>query len=191
MKVSRKFASKSFGAARQQQRGLSILGALFALVIGALLTIVTVNAFQDSQRKTRVSAALQDIQTMAADVQKNFGSANQYGVISTAAAIQTGIVPARLRVAGTNTANNSYNGAITFVPDTITVANDATLMSFANITSEDCSDIVFGAEQLARRVVVAGVTVKPNDGVMDAVATGGACDSAGRVTIAFAIGRKG
>lgn len=189
MKVSQ--IRTTAAGARHKQRGMSILGSLLALVIAALFALGIFNAYQDSLRKTRVGAALQDIQTMAADVQKNFGTANQYGVLTTAAAVQTGVIPARLRVAGTNTANNSYNGAITFAPDTITVANDSTLMSNGNISSEDCSDIVFGAEQLARRVVVAGVTVKPNDGVLDGAATGAACDSAGRVTIGFSIGRKG
>ena len=191
MKVSNRSFSKRASVARQQQRGLSILGALFALVIGALLTIVTVNAFQDSQRKTRVSAALQDIQTMSADLQKNFGSANQYVALTTAAAVQTGIVPARLRVAGTNTANSSYNGAITFAPDTITVANDSALMSFANVPREDCADLVFGSEQLARRVVVAGVVVKANDAVLVPATLATQCDSAARVVVAFSIGRKG
>lgn len=191
MKVFNRFASNRAPSARQKQRGLSILGALFALVIGALLTIVTVNAFQDSQRKTRVSAALQDIQTMTSDLQKNYGSANQYGALTTAGAVQTGIVPPRLRVTGTTTANNSYNGAITFLPDTITVANDTAVMTFANVPQSDCADLVFGSEQLARRVTVGATVVKVADAVLQPVLLGTACDAAAPVSIAFAIGRKG
>lgn len=179
------------GMSRKGQLGLSILGALLALVIGALLTIPIVNAFLDSQRKTRVEANLQDMRTIIADVQRNFGTSNQYGGLTTAVAVQANVIPARLRVTGSNTAQNSYNGDIQFSPASVTVANDATAMRWSRVPRADCADLVYGIEQLARGVYVVGVAVKPNDGVIDTAAIAAQCDSAAEVPLDVLIGRKG
>lgn len=176
---------------RKGQLGLSILGALLALVIGALLTIPVVNAFLDSQRKTRVEANLQDMRTIIADVQRNFGNTNQYAKLTTAIAVQSSVVPQRLRVTGTNTAQNSYNGDITFTPTTVTVANDSTTMRWNRVPRADCADISLGIEQLARGITVTSNSVKPNDGVIDAGLVGAACDAGAEATIDVVIGRKG
>lgn len=176
---------------RKGQLGLSILGALLALVIGALLTIPVVNAFLDSQRKTRVEANLQDMRTVIADVQRNFGNTNQYAKLTTAVAVQSGVVPSRLRVAGTNTAQNSYNGDITFTAATVTVANDSTTMRWSRVPRSDCTDITLGIEQLARGVVVTTSSVKPNDGSIDTALVSAACDGSAEASIDITIGRKG
>ena len=176
---------------RKGQLGLSILGALLALVIGALLTIPVINAFLDSQRKTRVENNLQDMRTIIADAQRNFGTANQFGAMTTAAAVQSSVIPQRLRVTGTNSANNSYNGAIGMNGGSITVTNDTGTMVWNNVPKDDCSDLVFGIEQLTRGVVVGGAIVKPNDGLLNAAALAGACDAAAVSAIQMNFGRKG
>lgn len=181
----------NIGKTRNGQLGLSILGALLALVIGALLTIPIVNAFLDSQRKTRVETNLQDMRTIVADVQRTFGNTNQYGALNTAVGVQSNVIPARLRVGTTTAANNSYNGAIGFAATTVTVTNDATTLSWANVPKADCTDLVFGIEPLTRGVLVGAVSVKPNDGVIDAAGLSAACDTTASVTLNLVIGRKG
>ena len=181
----------NLGKSRKGQLGLSILGALLALVIGALLTVPIVNAFLDSQRKTRVDANLQDMRTIIADVQRNFGTSNQYGNLTTAVAVQSNVIPQRLRVAGTNTAQNSYNGNITLAPNTVTVANDSTVLTWNRVPRADCADLVYGIEQLARGVLVNTTAVKVNDGVIDAATIATQCDSSAEVSIDVIFGRRG
>ena len=176
---------------RNQQRGLSIIGALLALVIGALLLIPVVNAFLDSQRKTRIEDNAQEIRTIIADLQKVYGVNNQYAGATTATAVQGAIIPARLRVAGTTTANNSYNGAITVAPATITVANDAVTLTWSAVNQADCADLLFSINPLTRRLQVGATVVKPNDGVINAATVATSCDAAAPVALAFTIGRKG
>ena len=176
---------------RKGQLGLSILGALLALVIGALLTIPVINAFLDSQRKTRVENNLQDMRTIIADAQRNFGSTNQFAALTTATAIQSSVIPQRLRVTGTNSAQNGYNGSVEMRSGGITVANDTGILVWSNIPRDDCSDLVFGIEQLTRGVIAGGVQVKPNDGVLNAAALAGACDATATSQIEMNFGRKG
>lgn len=176
---------------RNQQRGLSIIGALLALVIGALVLIPVVNAFLDSQRKTRIEENASEIRTILADLQKVYGANNQYGGATTATAVQGNIIPARLRVAGTNTAQNTYNGNISITPATITVANDSVTLGWANVSPSDCADLLFSIDPLTRALSVGATAVKPNDGVINAATVAVQCDAGGPVALNFTIGRRG
>lgn len=172
------------------QRGVSIISVLLGLVIGAGVLAVAFNQFQDAQRKSRIEAANSEIATMIAEAQKLYGTANQYGAVTTAIAVQGGVVPERLRVAGTNTAQNRYNGAITFTPSTITTANDSLALGYANVSSIDCQDLILTAEPLTRRIEVAGTVVKPNDGAINIGTMSAQCDSADTVNLTIVFGRS-
>lgn len=173
-----------------QQRGIGIVGMLLALVIAAALTAVAIDQFNESQKKTRISAASSELMTMVSGAQQLYGTNNQYGQVTTAVAVQSSVVPARLRVAGTNTAQNKYNGAITFAPATITTTNDSLTLTYANVLREDCQDVVNSVQALMRQIQVAATDVKPADGVINVGTMATQCDSAARVNIAFTFGRQ-
>lgn len=176
--------------AKTAQRGVSIVSVLLGLVISAGVLAVVFNQYQDSQRKSRIEAATSEIVGMIAEAQKTYGMANQYAAVTTAVAVQGGVVPPRLRVAGTNTAQNRYNGAITFAPATITSANDSLTLTYNNVTNIDCQDLILSTERLTRRVAVGATVVKPNDGVVNVAAMAAACDAAATANVAFTFGRS-
>jgi type II secretory pathway pseudopilin PulG len=177
-------------AKRMGQRGFSMISVLLGLVVAGILGAIVIEQFNDGQRKARIEAATSQILTMTAEAQKLYGNNNQYGQVTTAIAVQGNIVPARLRIAGTNTAQNKYNGAITFAPATITSANDSLTMTYANVLKDDCQDVVNAVQALMRQVQVAGTDVKPADGVISVATMSTQCDSAARVPLAFTFGRQ-
>lgn len=167
-----------------------MISVLLGLVITAAVTAVIYNQFNDASRKSVVEAAVSDLTSIIGSAKKVYGTANQYLNITTATAVQGGIIPPRLRVTGTNTAQNNYNGAITFVPATISSASDSLDVGFARIASTDCQDVVLSVESLARGITVAGQQVKPNDGSINMATLTAACDSAANVDAVFRIGRN-
>jgi hypothetical protein len=159
-------------------------------VIAAIFAKVAIDQFNDSQRKTRIDTATSEIITMVSGAQQLYGTNNQYGSVTTAIAVQGAVVPARLRIAGTNTAQNKYNGAITFAPATITSTSDSLTLTYANVLKEDCQDVVNAVQALMRQVQVAGTDVKPADGVIAVATMATQCDSAARVPLALTFGRQ-
>lgn len=186
MKAHRNFQR----SAKSAQRGMSIVSVLLGLVIGAGVLGVSFNQYQDAQRKSRIEAATAEVVGMIAEAQKTYGNPNQYGAVTTAVAVQGGVVPPRLRIAGTNTAQNRYNGAITFAPATITSANDSLTLTYNNVTNIDCQDLILSTERLTRRVSVGATIVKPNDGAVNVATMATACDAAATANIAFTFGRS-
>jgi Tfp pilus assembly protein PilW len=172
-----------------RQRGASMISVLLGLVISAVVVAVIYNQYTDSQRKARIDAAQVEISTMIASAQKLYGNTNQYGAVTTAIAVQSGLVPARLRVAGTNTAQNLYNGAITFAPATVTTTNDALLLTYSGVRGEDCQDLVLGTSALSRQINVAATTVKPADLPVVIATMSTACDATATMALAFTVGR--
>lgn len=185
-----KFNRIAFARRPNAQRGVSIISVLLGLVISASVVAVVFQQFQDSQRKARIEAATSEVATMIAEAQKTYGTANQFGAVTTAIAVQGGVVPARLRIAGTNTAQNKYNGAITFAPATITTANDSLTIGYANVTNVDCQDLVLSMAPLTRRVNVGAAAVKPNDAPVNVATLATACDATPTAAIQFTIGRQ-
>lgn len=175
---------------RKQQRGAGIVSVLLGLVIAAGLAAVIYDNFSDSKRKTRIEAAASEIVTMVSQSQKTYGNANQFGAVTTAVAVSGGVVPGRLRVAGTSTAQNTYNGAITFTPTTITTANDSLTLGYGGVNNVDCQELVFASEKLMRSVSVGSTAVKPADGVVDVGLLTTECDRSDKVDISFTFGRQ-
>ncbi|WP_076999150.1 type 4 pilus major pilin [Variovorax sp. KK3] len=172
-----------------RQRGVSIISVLLGLVIAAAVTAVVYNQYTDSTRKARIEAGQAEISTMIAGAQKLYGNANQYGAVTTAIAVQSGVVPARLRISGTNTAQNRYNGAVTFTPATITSANDSLVVGYGNVQREDCQDLVLGSNEITRRIAVGATVVKAADVPVDIAALANACDANPVSDINFTFGR--
>lgn len=185
MKNNRNFSRQ----AKSSQRGMSIISALLGLVIGAGVLAVSFNQFQDAQRKARIESATSEVTTMIAEAQKMYGTANQYGAVTTAVAVSGGVVPPRMRITGTTNAQNRYNGAVTFAPATITSTNDSLTLTYNNVTNVDCQDLILSTERLTRRVAVGTTVVKANDAALNVATMATACDAATTANIAFTFGR--
>jgi len=186
-----KFSSiRTTAASRRSQRGVSVMSVLLGLVIAAGVTAVVYDQFSDSQRKSRIESATSEISTIIAETQKVYGTSNTYGALTTAVAVQSGVVPARLRVAGTNTAQNKYNGAITMAPATMTTTNDSVVLTYSGVPRSDCMDVAMSADKLARRIVIGTSTPKAADAAINAATLATACDSAATANLAIAFGRQ-
>lgn len=177
-------------SSRNTQRGMSIMSVLLGLVISAGVAAVIYDNYNDSQRKARIEAATSEIVTMVAQSQKTYGNANQYGAVTTAIAVTGGVVPDRLRVAGTSGAQNKYNGAITFAPATLTTANDSLTLGYAGVDKADCQELVFGVEKLMRTLSVGATTVKADAAAIDMGILATQCDSAEKVDLSLTFGRQ-
>lgn len=173
---------------RHAQRG-NVMSVLLGLVIAAAVAAVMYNQYNDSTRKARIEAAQSEIANMIAGAQKLYGNANQYGAVTTAIAVQSGVVPARLRISGTNTAQNVYNGSINFAPATITSPNDSMVVTYGGVRQEDCQDLVLGSDTMTRRMAVGATVVKAADVTVDVAALARACDSNSTSDINFTFGR--
>lgn len=182
-------ATRSSRGARHGQGGFSMVAMLLSLVIGAILVGVVYSQFGDSTRKARIENAQSEIATMIAGSQKLYGNTNQYGAVTTAIAVRSGVVPARLRVGTTTTAQNIYNGAITFTPATLTTTNDSMVLGYAAVRREDCQDLVLGSDSLTRRIAVGATDVKPADAPVNIATLATACDAAASTAINFTFGR--
>lgn len=171
--------------------GFALLEVTIAMVLVGVLTALSAFAYVSNQRRTEQRANATAIVQAASDLQKKFGTAGQYGAVTTAVAVLSRAIPEDLRVVGTTTAQNSYGGAITVTPVTLTSVNDGLALSWANVPEAQCLDLVQEAHRAARRVSVAGVVVKPTDALQPVLGTLSAqCVSAERVDIVFDIGRS-
>lgn len=175
---------------RKSTRGFALLELTIAIILVSLLAAAAIFGYQSNQRRTETRDNTTAIIETAAELQKKFGINNQYGAVTTAIAVQSRSIPANLRIAGTNTAQNTYGGAITAAPVTLTTANDSIAVTWANVPQSQCIDLVQNAHQVARRVRVATVVVKVLDAANPTVATlATQCETADRVEVIFDIGR--
>jgi Tfp pilus assembly protein PilE len=172
-----------------RQRGVGMVSMLLALVITAIVVGAVYSQYTDATRKARIEKAQAEVVTMIAESQKLYGNTNQYGAVTTAIAVRSGVVPPRLRVGTTTTAQNSYDGAITFTPATLTTTNDALVLGYGAVRREDCQDLVLGTDRLTRRIAVGATIVKPTDGTVNIATLATACDAAATVAINFTMGR--
>lgn len=174
---------------RKSQRGMSIVQVMFGLLVAGLFLVVAVGQFQDSMKKQRIETATQEITQIIATAQKNYGYANQYGDVTTAIAVQGGVVPQARRNEGTNTANNNYNGAITFAPATINTANDSLAITYNTVQGGDCQQLVQNTQSLTRQVFIGSTQVKQTDSPVNLASLSSACDASTTVNIRWVIGR--
>lgn len=183
-------ATSRFGKAScGRQRGFGMIQMLLVLVVGAVITAVAYDQYNTSSRKARMDAAKAEIVDMVSGAQSLYGTANQYGNVTTAIAVTSSVVPPRLRIAGTSTAQNRYNGAITFTPATLTTANDSLALGYGSVRREDCQDLVVGLDTMTRRITVGGTEVKAADAVVDIAALSSACDANPTSDFVLTIGR--
>lgn len=176
----------------RRQAGFTLIELGLVLAIVALALGGVILGFQTHKNNNTKNLSIQYITYISSNAKQLFGQAGAYGDVNTEIAVRSGMIPRELRVAGTNTANNPYGAPITVTPGNGTGANDLLVLGWGNVPGvEACNSIVRAVERDLRRVVVAGTTVKPLDGVLNTANLTTACDVAnGVVALELAIGRS-
>ena len=175
----------------KKQTGDALVNLMIALVIMAVIGAASYRSMRDSNRDVEIENAIKAVNLTANSLRSNFGVTGQYGTVTTAIAVQSRTIPESQRIAGTNTAQNSFGGAVTTTPVQLTSANDAVDLSWANIAPWACARIVLGTAGSARRITVGGTAVKPIDGAIATATLTQQCDVDDPVTIVWAVGRTG
>lgn len=176
-------------AARGAQRGVTMIELTVVLVIAGLLAAAVFLGFQANSRRTAVANNTAQVTETAAELKKKFGITNQYGALTTALAVQSRVIPESLRLTPT-TAQNSYGGLITVAPVTLVSANDAALLTWPTVPQNQCMDLVIAVSDVARRITVNGVVVKPTDQALNIGTLATNCELIATPTVLFAVGRS-
>jgi hypothetical protein len=180
---------KLIGKSSTQQRGNALLFTLLALVLGGIGLAVGVQQYQEAERATSVQAVVGEVNSIIGAAKQNFGQYN-YAGLTTASAIASQVIPARLVTgSGTSTtATHRFNGAITLVEGTVTAGT--AVLSYADVPSDLCMNIVNGTHGMARQVQVGTTNVKPLDSSVVLASLTTQCTGTGTVTISWTIGRS-
>ena len=188
-KTSRTFFQNRFAIAKKQG-GFSTVELSLALLIVALIVVAAVVWYVDNLRKNSINANTNEMISVAATAKKKYGQINQYANVTTAIAVTGQVIPTWLRDGVAATATNSFGGAITVAPATLTGADDALNVAWPNVPRNQCSDIVIGVNNSARRIQVGGVDVKATDAAINIATVEAQCDAADVTTINMFVGRN-
>ncbi len=173
-----------------QQRGFFSVDLGLGLLIGSLLIGIAALAFSKNFRNTSLTANTQYIRTIASNAKASYGQRGVYGEVTTAMAVSSKLIPEELRDGQAVTATNPYGGVITVTPANGTGTNDLLVLSWPNVPSNQCNDLVTSVERDMRRITVNAVVVKPLDGVLNNATTATNCEAAATVPVVFSIGRS-
>lgn len=172
------------------QRGVGMLEYGVVAIIAAIVLIGIYLAFNTYLTNSSVDDNVKDLTYIAGQLQQKFGAQNNYANVTTATAVTSHAIPDYLRVSGTSTAQNKFSGAITVAPATLTTANDAAAVTWSNIPSDRCADIVTGADKAFKRIAIGGTVVKPLNGTLNQATLGTQCEAASNVNGTFTVGRN-
>jgi hypothetical protein len=172
---------------RRRQRGNALVFSMLGLVIGGIVLALGISYYQNAQTNAQVQGTISEISAIIGGAQQNYG---QYGYagLTTAVAVGSRVIPDTRADAGGATATNSYSGAITLVDNSGTTPSTAKL-TYANVPASQCTQLVNGAQSLARRVTIGTTDVKPLDGAIDVARVNAQCTSGANVAIDFVFGR--
>ena len=172
---------------RQRQRGNALVFSMLGLVIGGIVLALGIGYYQNSQANAQVQGTISEISAIIGGAQQNYG---QYGYsgLTTAVAVGSRVIPDTRADVGGTTATNSYSGAITLVDNSAATPSTAKL-SYANVPAAQCTQLINGAQSLARRITIGTTDVKPLDGVINVASVNAQCTSAASVAIDFVFGR--
>ena len=172
---------------RCRQHGNALVFTMLGLVIGGIVLALGISYYQNAQTNAQVQGTISEISAIIGGAQQNYG---QYGYagLTTAVAVGSRVIPDTRADTGGATATNSYSGAITLVDNSATTPSTAKL-TYANVPASQCTQLVNGAQSLARRVTIGTTDVKPLDGAIDVARVNAQCTSAGNVAIDFVFGR--
>jgi Tfp pilus assembly protein PilE len=180
----------SRGGVKRKQRGLFSTEFSIVLLVAGVLLIAAIVWYIDSLRKTSIDANVNELTSVSATAKKKYGQLNQYANVTSAIAVTGQIIPVWLRDGAATTATNSFGGAITVVPATLTGADDSLNVAWPNVPKNQCSDIILGIVGSARQIQVGGVAVKATDAPVNIATVEAQCDAADVTTINMFVGRS-
>lgn len=184
-----------FPTARRPQRhraqGFTLVEFSLVLLGAALVLAIAIWLFTTVLRSISINDNIEQLQKIAGTAKVNYGQQNRYGLVTTAVAVQGHIIPEKLRDGTAATATNNYGAAIAVAPATTGAggANDALQLTWGNVPSKECNEIVSGVAASFRRIQVGGTDVMPLDGALSPVLLTTQCESGNTVAINFFIGR--
>lgn len=187
----RHLAARSARSARRtrraRQRGNALVFSMLALVIGGIVLALGVGYYQSSQANAQVQSTISEIGSIIGAAQQNYG---QYGYtgLTTAIAVGSRVIPETRADASGRTARNSYSGTITLVDNSANTPDTAAL-TYTNVPSSQCAQIINGAQTMSRQIVVGSSEVKALDASIDLARLNTQCVAASTVTINFVFGR--
>lgn len=178
---------------RTKQAGVSMIELSIVLVIVAVLSAAVFFGFQANSRRVEVADNISAVTETAASLKKSFGRQNLYTSLTpvatgTALAVQSRSIPENLRTTNT-TANNSYGAAITVLVGNLGVAGDSATLTWPQVPANQCMDLVIGTKDVARRITVGAVVVKPTDGVVNLATLATQCDIGVSQPVIYDVGR--
>ena len=175
------------------QRGFDMVQLSLVVIIIAVLAAAGFVIFSSVLHNASSQKNANYINQIAGGLKKNLGSQNLYGSVTTTMAVSQAIIPSELKsnAAAPWTAANSYGGAITVVPNAagLSTPNDSATLTWPNVDSTECNDLVIATAKVARQITVGATTVKPTDSALNLAGLATACDAATTATVVYQVGR--
>jgi Tfp pilus assembly protein FimT len=180
-------------APKKLQRGFDLAQLALVMIVIAVIGGAAYYFFNKNMTSTSVAKNSQYINNIAAGARKNLGAQNLYSSLTTTLAVSERIIPEELKTNAVSpwTAGNSYGGDITLVGYAagLTTAFDTADLTWNNVPSSECNDIVMSTANSARQIKVAGTIVKPTDSALNVAKLTTQCESATTVAIDYFVGR--
>lgn len=176
-------------SSHMKQQGFLSLEAGLVLLVVALAIVSAVMYYRDNLRKTSINTNVNQILATAGAARSVFGQANQYGQVSTAIAVSANIIPSALRNGNTSTASNNFGGEISVSPVNLSGNSDGLKISWPNVPSNQCMEIVMGIQAEMRKLQISGSDIKPLDGSLNIANTSTQCESSSHVALDLFVGR--
>lgn len=184
-KNRRVFRSKNL----KLENGFLSLEAGLVLLVVALAIVSAVMYYRDNLRKTSINNNVNQILATAGAARSVFGQANQYAQVTTAIAVSANIIPSALRNGSTQTATNNFGGEISVAPANLSGTADGLKITWPNVPSNQCIEIIMGVQAELRKLQVAGTDIKPLDSNLNIANTSSQCESSSHVALDLFVGR--
>lgn len=189
--IRSRFQKQAFKKVGRNQAGDAMVSYSVAAILVAIASIAIFIALKENTRKDEATESIAMVARTAGNLQSQLGAYNKYGDVTTEIAVRMGLIPLVQRDSGAVTATNIYGGAVTVTPKTLTGTNDSASLSWKNIPTNQCADIVTGSQNRARQITVGTTVVKALDGAIVTSALSTACDASAPVEVIWDIGRSG
>lgn len=171
------------------QKGFLSLEAGLVLLVVALAIVSAVMYYRDNLRKTSINNNVNQILATTGAARSVFGQANQYAQVTTAIAVSANIIPSALRNGSTQTATNNFGGEIRVAPANLSGTADGLKITWPNVPSNQCIEIIMGVQAELRQLQVAGTDIKPLDSGLNIANTSSQCESSSHVDLDLFVGR--
>lgn len=169
--------------------GFLSLEAGLVLLVVALAIVSAVMYYRDNLRKTSVNNNVNQILATAGAARSVFGQANQYAQVTTAIAVSANIIPSALRNGTTQSASNNFGGEISVSPANLSGTSDGLKISWPNVPSNQCIEIIMGVHAELRKLQVAGSDVKALDSPLSIANLSTQCEASSHLVLDLFVGR--